>query len=156
MAKQADYDNPVINELDDLHDLWAIDCKVDRSELGKESTRVPELHARYLKLLSHQRIKLRELETEYKVLYKDKCEYYQGKMNPEEMHRRGWEHFGVKLIKSELQPYIDSDKDLNVIGLKILTQKEIVDSLADILKAIHNRGYQIRAGIDWAKFIQGQ
>ena len=39
-------------KLSALQEMWAADCKIDETNLGKESARVPILHAKYINLLS--------------------------------------------------------------------------------------------------------
>ena len=37
--------------LEQLQEMWQEDCKVDQLNLGQESTRIPELHSKYLNYL---------------------------------------------------------------------------------------------------------
>ena len=50
--------------LDDLFDLWADDSKIDRTELGEESIKIPQLHSKYYKLYSTERLKSVKLQEE--------------------------------------------------------------------------------------------
>ena len=36
--------------LDEYFDLWAEDSKIDRTELGEESIKIPQLHHKYYKI----------------------------------------------------------------------------------------------------------
>ena len=58
---------------------------------------------------------IKKLEAEYKSLYKDKWEYYQGNLPDEDLKERGWDPFQLKVLKSDLSTYIDSDKDIHKI-----------------------------------------
>jgi len=51
--------------------------------------------------------------------------------------------------------YLDSDKDIININLKMAYQMEKLELLESIIKTVSNRGFQIRAAIDWAKFQTG-
>ena len=57
--------------LDDLFDLWAEDSKIDRTELGEESIKIPQLHSKYYKLYSTERLKSVKLQEDLKILKKD-------------------------------------------------------------------------------------
>jgi hypothetical protein len=59
------------------------------------------------------------------------------------------------VIKSEVGNYIDADRDIIDISLKIGIQSEKIDLLESIIKTLLNRGYNIRAAIDWEKFKMG-
>ena len=57
--------------LDDLFDLWAEDSKIDRTELGEEPIKIPQLHSKYYKLYSTERLKSVKLQEDLKILKKD-------------------------------------------------------------------------------------
>ena len=42
--------------LNEIQDEWSIDCKVNELNLGQESTRIPELHSKYLNQLTTIRL----------------------------------------------------------------------------------------------------
>ena len=50
--------------LNEIQDMWAKDCKVDELNLGQESTKIPELHAKYLNLLTTFKLQLRKNESD--------------------------------------------------------------------------------------------
>ena len=50
--------------LNELQDMWKVDCKVDELILGQESTKIPELHAKYLNYLSTFKLQLRKSKRE--------------------------------------------------------------------------------------------
>ena len=47
--------------LDDYYNAWAEDSKIDRTELGEESIRIPQLHHKYYRFYSAERMKLVKL-----------------------------------------------------------------------------------------------
>ena len=98
--------------IDELFELWKKDSEIDRSELGEASIAIPQLHYKYYKIFAQERLKLRKLQAEYKVLYKDMWEYFQGNMSEEDLKGRGWEPNPLRILKSDLATYIDSDKDI--------------------------------------------
>ena len=113
------YQSGLIMQLDQLFELWKVDSEIDRTELGEVSTTIPKLHYKYYKLFSQERLTLRKLEAEYKVLFKDKWEYYQGNMSEEDLNEREWDPFPLKVLKSDIDKYIESDTDIIKHNYKI-------------------------------------
>ena len=142
-------------QLDEIFELWKKDSEIDRTELGEASTNIPKLHYKYYKLFAQERLKLRKLEAEYKALYKDKWEYFQGNMSEEDLEANGWEPNPLRILKSDLNTYIDSDTDIIKQTSKMDYQKEKISFLENIIRSINNRGFQIKNAIDWEKFKVG-
>ena len=128
----------------------------DRSiRVGRSLWIISQLHYKYYKLFALERLKLRRLDSEYKVLYKDKWDYFQGIMSEEDLDDRGWEPNPLKILKSELSLYIDSDKQVIEHNMKTAYQKEKIDFLESVIKTINIRGFHIKNAIDWEKFKVG-
>ncbi len=142
-------------KLEDIQLLWEKDCNIDRTELGEESLKISQLHSKYFKLFSSERLMLKKHDKDYKDLYRTKFEYYNGVLSHDELKENGWEPFSLKVLKSDLHIYLDSDKDLMAFQLKLEMQKEKIDFLENIIKSLNSRGYQIKSAIDWEKFKVG-
>ncbi len=142
-------------KLVDLQEMWMNDSKIDRTELGEESLRIPVLHSKYFNLFSQERITLRQLEVNQKELYRQKFEYYNGTLSEDELRCNGWEPFALRILKSDISIYLQADPDMNRLNLRIEMQKEKVDFLESIIKNLPARGYQINAAISWEKFKVG-
>ena len=141
--------------LDDYYNAWAEDSKIDRTELGEESIRIPQLHHKYYRFYSAERMKLVKLQEEYKVLKKDTHDYLSGIMAEEDLNERGWEPNPIRILKTDIPMYIESDKDIVNHNLKIAYAKEKVEFLESIVKSLNVRGYQIKTAVDWEKFKVG-
>jgi len=76
-------------------------------------------------------------------------------MSEEELARREWEPFQLKVLKQDLDMYIQSDSDVTKIDDRITLQKEKVDYLASIVKSISGRGWEIKNAIEWRRFTSG-
>jgi hypothetical protein len=142
-------------KIDDIYDEWEKDSHIDRSELGDESLKIPKLHHKYFKIFTHERLLLRKYESELKQLKLDKYEFYT--LGPtEETHEKGWKLPPQgKILKSEVNNYIEADKDIVNLSLKIGIQQEKIEVLQSIIKSLTNRGFNIKAAIDWEKFKVG-
>jgi hypothetical protein len=142
-------------KLDEIQKMWSDDSNIDRTELGEESLRIPQLHSKYFKLFSDERLMLRKYERAFKEMYKLKYEYYNGTISEEELKENAWEPFALKILRTDINMYMDADSELGVLDNKIQLQKEKVDFLESIIKNLPSRGYQINAAITWEKFKVG-
>lgn len=142
-------------KLDEIHQLWADDCNINQMELGQESLKLPKLHAKYLNIMTQERMTLRKLEEERKELVKLKHDYYRGILPEEDLKEHGWTPFQLSVLKSDIPMHLDADQDIIKANLRIASQQEKVDVLEQIIRTIHNRGYLIKNAIEWEKFKVG-
>tara|TARA_Y100000310_G_scaffold344041_1_gene454730 strand:+ start:16609 stop:17043 length:435 start_codon:yes stop_codon:yes gene_type:complete len=142
-------------KFDDIRKMVAKDMVIDDSELDIESLKIPQLHNKYLNMFHDERLVLKKLETDKRELTRDKWEYYTGKMSQEELDKRGWQPFQLKVLKQDLDRYLYSDSDVTLLMDKITLQKEKVDYLASIVKSISGRGWEIKNAIEWRRFTSG-
>jgi hypothetical protein len=134
--------------------MWRTDSIIDRTEPGKALINIPQLHSKYLNILSRHRLLSKESEFKYNKMKKLKWEYYTGKLDQDQLDKHGWQPFPF-VLKSELTTYLESDEDINKhIAQKVL-HDEIVEVCSSILKELHSRTFQLRSFIDFEKFISG-
>lgn len=143
-----------MEKLDELLSMWAKDADIDRTEPGKALIEIPKLHSKYLNILSRHRMLAKEAEFKYNKMKKLKWEYYTGKLDDDELQKRGWEPFPY-VIKAELSTYMEADDDVNRYLASKAVHEEIVDVCQSILKELNNRAWELKSFIDWEKFIQG-
>jgi len=60
-----------------------------------------------------------------------------------------------KILKSEVNNYIEADKDMVNLSLKLGIQHEKIDLLESIIKSLTARGFNIKAAIEWERFKVG-
>ena len=142
-------------KISDIDAMWEIDCVIDPTELGVESLKIPRLHFKYQKIYSPERLFLQRLETELKTLRLQKKEFYMDGPT-QETHDAGWKLPPKgRILRVDVQEYIDADQDIIALSLRIGQQREKVDKLESIIKSFSNRGFHIRAAIDDMKFKNG-
>lgn len=142
-------------KLERIFEEWGKDSDFDKTELGDEALRTTKLHHKYYMILSAERMTKKQLEAEMKILRLEKHEFYTQGPTKETMEK-GWTLPAIgKIIKSEVQTYVDADKDIIDLSLKIGVQNEKIELLESIIKTILNRGYYVRSAIDWEKFKMG-
>lgn len=144
-----------IMDIDEINKLWAQDCKIDETNLSRESSRIPELHNKYYNLYYREALKIRKLKSDLVELEKAKTEYYNGSMDELELRDRGWKPFALKVLRNDLDKYIQSDKDIIELSLKISLHEERGKYLENIVRQINNRNFIIKNMIDWVKFQAG-
>lgn len=141
--------------IDEIHELWSKDSKIDQDELAEESLKTPQLHSKYLKLYYSERLKLKQYDFKHRELIKLKHEYYNGLISEEDLRENGWEPNQLKIMKSDIQMYIDADSDVIELLQRKAIQQEKVDMIESILRTINNRGFQVKNAIDWIRFTNG-
>ncbi len=142
-------------KIEEIMNTWTKDSSMDETELANESTNIPVLHNKYLKIFMAERIKLFSAKAELKKKRRVLLEYYLGELDQDELKELGKEPFYKKLLKNEVDLYIDSDDSLTEQSLRVSVQEEKVNYLEAILRQINNRGFQIKNAIDWNRFITG-
>jgi hypothetical protein len=142
-------------KLDEIYTEWDKDSKIDTTDLGNESIKIPQLHNKYFKVYTSEKLLLRKYEAEMRELKLEKYEFYtQGPTK--ETQEKGWSLPAKGLIlKSDIPMYMDGDKQLIELSLKIGYQQEKIELLESIIKSLVNRGFQIKSAIDWHKFTMG-
>lgn len=143
-------------KLSELQEAWSEDCKINELELGREATRVPSLHAKYLTYLSNVKLKLRKAESDYYTTRRLKYRYYRGEMTREELEDLGWLQFqGNKPLKNEMDEFLLCDKELNESMDKIEYLKTVMFTLEQILRSINSRTWDVKTAVEWHKFTNG-
>lgn len=142
-------------DFDKLKKMAEKDSVVDGTELDIESMKLPQLHNKYLNLLQDEKLILRRLMTEKNTLFRLKWEYYTGKMDKDELDKHGWQPFQLNVLKKDINIYLDSDKDLNLIRDRIAYHEVVLGFLEEVLKELNTRHWKIRNAIEWRKFTSG-
>jgi hypothetical protein len=142
-------------KLDEITSLWEQDSKIDKTELADESLKIPQLHHKYYKIYSNEKLILRKLNTQYKQLRLQKFEFYTQGPN-EETEDKGWVLPAIgRILKADAAQYIEADNDLIQLSLKIGIQEEKIEFLESIIKTLNNRGYNIHTALEFIKFMNG-
>jgi hypothetical protein len=142
--------------LNELQDQWKTDCKIDELNLGSESTKTPELHAKYLNYLTTFKLQLRKYESQMYSLRRIKWRYFRGELSREELENLGWEQYlGPQPLKNEMQEYLDSDSDIIKIVDKIEYIKACLYQCEFIMKSLNSRTWDIKNAVEWTKFTNG-
>jgi len=144
--------------LDELLAMWKKDSAINEMALDDASVDGIKLHSKYLELHSVTKLQLKRKEMEQQVLLRDKWLYFNGKMDKSEIDKRGWPYDpfnGLKIMKSDLEYYFNSDPELQKTEERIAYLKTMVDTLEEILGNLKWRHTTIKNMIDWRRFTSG-
>ncbi len=89
--------------LEEIQEQAEKDLKLDDTELDIESLKTPELHNKYLKLLSKFSLLLKKADSDYAVLHRDKWEYYTGKADSKVYMEKP---FDLKILRADVDKYL--------------------------------------------------
>ena len=136
--------------------MWEQDSRIDETNLGRESTRVPTLHAKYLVYLSKVKLQLRKAESDYYNTRRLKYRYYRGEMSKDELEDNGWVQWqGNKPLKNEMDEFLQCDQNLIELQDKVEYFKTVIYTLEQILRSINSRTWDIKTAVEWSKFTNG-
>jgi hypothetical protein len=141
----------------DLVEMWDKDAEIDQTDPGTEILRIPLLHSKYVKQHMAHSLAAKSCAIEFSRIKKIKWEYYTGKLNGDEeiLKKYNLEPFRFTL-KGDVSTYLESDEDLSRITAKKALHDQAVEFCSLVVKELNARTYQLRAFMDWEKFIQGQ
>ena len=139
-------------DLNELQNDVDRDLKIDDTELDLESIRTPQLHNKYLKHYTKYSLQLKKAKDDYKILHRQKWEYYTGKADASVYKEKP---FDLKILKADVHIYMDSDEELQRADQKEAYLKQVVSYLEQVLRSINTRNFIIKNAIDWKKFTSG-
>jgi len=140
-------------DLPTIQQMWEKDSKIDIDNLHTESLNIPVLHSKYYDIYNNLMLLRKKAEQQKKNTRHERYEYYSGKADPDVYIK---DPFPKKIRdKDTMQKYLDADERLSGISLKIEYYSVMLEYLEDILKMIHNRGFQIKNSIDFQRFASG-
>ena len=138
--------------------MWKKDSQIEQYNLDETSRNTPQLHAKYLELLSIAKLQMKKAEHTQKSLLHKKWLYYNGKMSQEEIVDLGWEFDpfnGLKVLKGEMEYYYNSDIDIQKSEEKLTYYKTLIETLTEIVTNLNWRHQTVGNMIKWRQFEAG-
>ena len=139
-------------DLEKLQEQADKDLKINDTELDLESLKTPQLHNQYMKHLTKFKLLLTRAEDEYKILKRNKWEYYTGKSDPAVYQLKP---FNLKILKQDVDKYIEADEEMQKATQKVKYLETVVDFLDRTIRQVSNRTFTIKNAIDGRKFTSG-
>ena len=128
------------------------DMVIDYVSLDDAALETPKLFGKWMEHLTNEIVRLSEVESQYKKVFKTRWAFYMGLASEDEYKK---EPLRVKINKLEVNKYLDADDVLSEMSLRLDKQKAVVKMLEETIKTIRNRQFSIRDAIDWRKFQSG-
>lgn len=142
--------------IDMYNNEWSSDCVIGSDDLAKESVKISALHGKYSTFLVKERSLYSKYNEKRKMLLKQLYRYYSGKGNNTTfLTEIQMKPFKDSLEKQEVKMYVEADPKMVAVNIKLAETENAIKYLEDILKHIHSRGYNIKAAIDYLRFIHG-
>jgi hypothetical protein len=135
--------------------MWEKDSVIDSTDPSRELIRIPILHSKYVREHTLHSLAAKQCAIEFSKMKKLKWEYYQGRLDESELKKYNWEPFRF-VLKSDINTYLESDEDLSKLQAKKSLHDQSVEALSMIIKELNARTYQLRAFIDFERFVHGQ
>lgn len=144
-------------KLEDVQKEWEKDAPLNQLDLIGESLKIPKLHEKYYKIFLAETATLIKLSHQLKSMELTKFELYtEGPHSeiPQEWKNREGAARG-RVLKTNVQPYLDADVDLIEHRMKVAIQKEKCNFVESIIKGLRDRQFTIKNAIDMMKFQAG-
>ena len=138
--------------LEQIMDMSSKDIKLDDISLDVESLRTPLLFDKYLKIYTLFKKQLNKSNKQYSKIKLEKILYYTGRADPEVYKETP---FDIKVIKNELDVFLDGDDDIIKKQTEIDDVQVKFDYIDRCLKNILERQWHIKNVIEWRKFTSG-
>ena len=139
-------------DIEKILQMWEEDSVIDDVLLDKASQRIPQLHQKYLQLLTNFKLLHKKASQELERAKFTKWLYYSGKADPKVYEDKP---FPYKILKSDVQSWVNVDEDIHKIEMKLELYETTLRSLEEILKQIHQMSYNIKNMIQWRTFTGG-
>lgn len=140
-------------KLEEIYEMWAKDSALDETKVGEASYDISLLHARYGVMLSKLKLGLKQAQAERAKVYLDRYTFYTEGPSKEQMKAGAELPPRGKILKQEVDKYLEADDEMIRANLKLAIAQEKVDFLTDCMKQLANRQWQIKNYIDWQKFL---
>ena len=125
---------------------------LDQERLDQESYKNQNIKPKWLEYRTKYDQLLIMSRANHQKMYREKCEYYGGKSDAKVYVAKP---FDLRVLKTDLQMYINSDEEILALQGKISYYESIIKYIDGIIKSIDNRGWDIRNATEWKKFEAG-
>lgn len=140
-------------KIEDYQKEWECDSKIDGDSLDEESLKIPQLHSKWLKFFSDERLiykkLLRKKEEQVQIL----TDYYSGLIDGKDIGRPPWQY--KTETKSAIQKRVETDKVILKLQELIDEKEEIILFIKEVVTSINFRNNTIGNAIKFKQWTQG-
>lgn len=135
-----------------LREKAKADLQIDRTDLAEESLKTPKIHAQWIFIHIDIKKKIRELQFKYDKMYRERWLYYNGKATADVYKE---EPFDLKILKTDIKIFLDSDEKLREIQEKLEELKDALDLVERVVGELNRRSFHIKNAIDVIRWESG-
>ena len=139
-------------KIEDIKDMLEKDRSIDHTRLDTESLKIPEQAVKYQQMAHDEAVTLRYLEREYNIMKLKRWMYYMGKASDEEYEKEPFDH---KVLKSDVNTFLEADSKLCNIQDRIILQTEKLKLVVEAGKVMQNKSFNIKNALEHQKFMGG-
>ena len=139
-------------KIEDIKDMLEEDRSIDHTQLDTESLKIPEQAVKYQQMAHDEAVILRYLEREYNIMKLNRWMYYMGKASDEEYDKEPFDH---KVLKSDVNTFLDADSKLCNLQDRIAMQTEKLKLVVEAGKVMQNKSFNIKNALEHQKFMGG-
>ena len=125
---------------------------LDQERLDQESYKNQNIKPKWLEYRTKYDQLLIMSRANHQKMYREKWEYYGGKSDAKIYETKP---FDLKVLKSDLSIYNESDEEIIQIENKIVYLETVCKYVDGVMKAISGRGWDIKNAIQWKNFEAG-
>ena len=125
---------------------------LNQERLDQESYKNQNIKPKWLEYRTKYDQLLIMSKANHQKMYREKWEYYGGKADAKVYVAKP---FDLRVLKTDLQMYINSDEEILALQGKISYYESIIKYIDGVIKSIDNRGWDIRNATEWKKFEAG-
>ena len=139
-------------KIENIKEMIEWDKSIDYTQLDTASLKIPEQAVKYQQLSHDEAVTLRYLEREYNIMKLSRWMYYMGKADDEVYEKEPFDH---KVLKSDVNLFLEADKKLNELQDRIILQTEKLKLVVEAGKIMQNKSFNIKNALDHQKFMGG-
>ena len=137
---------------ENLFDELAADAKIDATNLDAELSKIPYLHAKWMKRYVILSRETRKAEAEYAKVKLRRSNYWQGLGTEQEyldapMNR--------KVLKTELADILAADDEVVEAKERVSVFSEVAVVVEKFVSALNSRGYSLGKAVDYVRWKNG-
>lgn len=144
--------NTISRSIESLNNEITIDSKIDREHLDVELLNIPFQYGKWINIHAIERAFLIKFGKQLKRLKPLKFDYYKGNVNDDYL---GGKISPVTYSKIQSLEKVEADPEVYDLTEKIELQNIKVDMIAEFIKAITSKGWNLRTAVDYIKFKNG-
>lgn len=140
-------------DLEKLIEEAKVDLKYDKVNLSDSIHVISSLISKWIDYHVREKKVVFGLEKVLNELKTKKWLYYSGKSSAETYKKNP---FGLKLLKTDVPQFIDSDPEIQKVREELNIQNEKLFVIDEVIKGLKSRSFEINSIIRWNEYLQGK